>query len=119
MSGHFGSRVRELRLQKRLSLRQFCVESKQDPSNWSKIERGMIPPPTELAAVFQALGLTEADDTWHELSNAAFLEKGMIPKHVLDNEELMTALPVFFRTARGEKPSREELERLIEVIRNS
>lgn len=119
MSGQFGSRIREIRVGRKMSLRQFCIEAKQDPSNWSKVERGMIPPPTELNDVFKSLSLTEADDEWHELSNAAHMEKGMIPKHVLENDELMAALPIFFRTARGEKPNHEELERLIEVIKNS
>lgn len=79
----------------------------------------MVAPPTDLRDICGALGITEGSGLWHELINQAHLEKGMIPKHVLDNEEVMAALPVFFRTARGEKPSREELEQVIEVIRNS
>jgi hypothetical protein len=37
----------------------------------------------------------------------------------MENEELMAALPVFFRTARGEKPDRAELQQLVELIKRS
>ena len=44
----FGEFVKILRSEQRLGLREFCVRYEHDPSNWSKIERGVIPPPKDL-----------------------------------------------------------------------
>lgn len=119
MSGEFGQKIREIRVAKEITLRQFCMQAEVDPSNWSKIERGLIAPPTDLDKICAALDIQPGSPEWHELSNLSHLERGMLPKTVLDNEQVMAALPIFFRTARGEKPTAEELEQVIEVIRNS
>ena len=41
----FGEFIKQLRLQNRITLREFCRLAGIDPSNWSKIERGMLQPP--------------------------------------------------------------------------
>ena len=41
----FGKTLKKLRTVKGLSLRQVCKKTGYDPSNWSKIERGLISPP--------------------------------------------------------------------------
>ena len=43
----FGETVKNLRIAKKVTLRQFCQEHGCDPSNWSKIERGINPPPKD------------------------------------------------------------------------
>ncbi len=48
-----------------------------------------------------------------------FADRGLIPKDVMENEELLEALPVFFRTARGEKPDAEELRQLVQLLKRS
>ena len=35
---------------------------------------------------------------------------------MLKDEQLVAKLPVFFRTLSGQKPSREDLEKLLEII---
>ena len=47
------------------------------------------------------------------------MDAGRIPDYVLKDEQLMAQLPVFFRTLSGQKPSREDLEKLVEIIRNA
>ena len=42
-----GKTLKELRLKRDLSLREICRKSGYDPSNWSKVERGLMPPPTD------------------------------------------------------------------------
>jgi len=41
----FGKYVREIRAQHRLGLREFCLLLQFDPSNWSKVERGLLGAP--------------------------------------------------------------------------
>ncbi len=47
MATEFGVLVKDMRIKKRLTLRKFCQELELDPSNWSKIERGINPPPRD------------------------------------------------------------------------
>lgn len=108
----FGEFVRELRARKRMKLREFCVAYGHDPSNWSKMERGDLPPSEYRQTLEQwasQLGLEKGMDDWYKFFDLAFVERGKIPDDLLSNEELMNDLPIFFRTLRGDKPSEEEL----------
>jgi len=42
-----------------------------------------------------------------------------IPVELMDDAAIIDKLPIFFRTLRGEKPTRKELEDLIEKIKES
>jgi len=115
---NFATFVKEERLKKDLSLRKFCKALKQDPSNWSKIERGKLPPPQEedvLNDIAEFLNLTP--EKTGNLKDYACLDKGLIPPDILSDEDLAKSLPIFFRTLRNEKPTPEELENLIEILR--
>ena len=117
----FGELVREIRLKKEIGLRQFCLEHAHDPSNWSKIERGILPPPEDEEVLRRwalQLDIEEGSANWHAFFDAAFIDRGKIPPYIKEDEELLRELPVFFRTLSGEKPSREDLERLVKILRN-
>ena len=43
----FGAFIKDARINAGLTLRGFCKIMKADPGNWSKIERGLLPPPKE------------------------------------------------------------------------
>jgi transcriptional regulator with XRE-family HTH domain len=118
----FGEYVKELRLKKNLTLRDFCKKFNHDPSNWSKMERGKFPPPNDektLRDWAKQLGLKKDEADWYKYFDLAALEKGKIPQDILNDEELIQALPVFFRTLRGQKPSKEELKDLAEILRGA
>ncbi|HXI70102.1 MAG TPA: helix-turn-helix transcriptional regulator [Verrucomicrobiae bacterium] len=116
----FGTFIKELRAKRRLGLREFCLEHGHDPSNWSKIEREVSPPPKDEATLnkwAKQLGLKPDTDDWHKFHDYAAVDAGRIPSHVLEDEELLAKLPAFFRTISGNKPSRAELENLIKLLR--
>lgn len=115
----FGTFVKELRARQRLGLREFCLEHGHDPSNWSKIEREVLLPPRDeetLRAWAKQLGLKQASEDWLKFFDCAAVDAGRIPDYVLKDEQLVAQLPVFFRTLSGQKPSREDLEKLLEII---
>ena len=118
----FGTLIKELRAKQRLGLREFCLTHGHDPSNWSKIEREVLSPPRDediLRKWATQLGLKPGSDDWHKFFDYAAVDAGRIPEHVMQDKELLAKLPVFFRTMSGQKPSREDLEKLIEIIRNA
>src|SRR5438552_14579509 len=118
----FGKFIKELRARQRLGLREFCLENGYDPSNWSKIEREVLPPPRDeatLRAWARQLGLKPGTDDWLKFFDLAAVDSGRIPDYVLKDEELVAQLPVFFRTFSGQKPSREDLDKLVQLIKNA
>jgi len=118
----FGNFIKERRLKKRLSLRQFCEKIEADPSQWSKIERGILPPPKSdlvLDEIAKVLALRQNSEDWLELRDLAAIGGGRLPSDLLSDEDLVQYLPLVFRTVRNSKPTEEELHNLAEIIRNN
>jgi transcriptional regulator with XRE-family HTH domain len=116
----FGEFIKELRARQRLGLREFCLEHGHDPSNWSKIEREVLSPPRDkdtLRTWARQLGLKQGSEDWLKFFDYAAVDAGRIPDYVMKDEELLDKLPAFFRTLSGNRPSREELENLIRLLR--
>jgi transcriptional regulator with XRE-family HTH domain len=118
----FGEFVKRIREQQRLGLREFCLENGHDPSNWSKIEREILAPPKDeqtLRGWAKDLGLKDGSEDWLKFFEYAAVDAGRIPDYVLKDEKLVAQLPAFFRTLSGQKPSREDLETLFQLIKSA
>jgi transcriptional regulator with XRE-family HTH domain len=116
----FGELVKELRIAQKHTLRQFCQENGHDPSNWSKIERGINPPPYDDKAVerwAQQLGLKARTEAWQDFMDQAAVARGELPKAVLSDEELLRKLPAFFRSVRGAELSAKQLDEFIRIVK--
>jgi transcriptional regulator with XRE-family HTH domain len=116
----FGDLVKDLRIAQKKTLRQFCLDHGHDPSNWSKLERGINPPPKDektLEKWAKQLELKTGTPEWQHFMDQADISRGEIPKHVLTDEELLKKLPVFFRSIRGAELTSEQLDDLIKKIR--
>ncbi len=116
----FGEFFQTLRQERGLTLRDFCKKAGADPANISRMERGAMPPPEDheiLERYALGLDLKQGSNEWYKFFDLASLTKGMIPKSIMDDQELVKKLPVFFRTLRGQKPTEQELKRLAEKLR--
>lgn len=116
----FGEILKNLRIEKGLTLRDVYRLTNYDPSNWSKIERGKLNPPSNEKTLRQwakVLGVAENKRRLREFIDRARIAQSIIPDDILSEAELVEALPAFFRTLRGEKASKEEIDKLIELIR--
>jgi len=116
----FGNFFKEKRIEKGYTLRQFCKKYGLDPGNMSKLERGLLPPPASREKLEQwasYLGLKKGTDDWMEFFDLAAATRGELPKDVLDNDRIVEALPLIFRTIRGKKVSEKLLNDLVEKIR--
>ena len=120
--GRFGVYLKKLRMKQGLGLREFCLQNGFDPGNYSRLERGLFPPPQKeekLKEYATALSITLGSEEWIELFDLAAVEKGRIPADILSDEDLLEKLPVMFRTMRGQQVSREKLDEFVEKIRRS
>jgi transcriptional regulator with XRE-family HTH domain len=116
--GSFGEFVKRMRIRNSLTLREFCRQANADPSNWSKIERGLFPPPKSkqvLQGIAGILNLKQGSEEYNTLFDLAAI--GYIPPDLISDQAVIEKLPVFFRTLRGEKPTRKELEELIKILK--
>lgn len=117
----FGENLKEARIQKRLSLRDIYKLIGYDPSNWSKIERGKISPPIDIKILqnwAKVLGIKNKEDV-QKFIDEAIVAQGIIPDDILSHKNAAEYLPAFFRTIRNKKPTKEEIDKLIELIRNA
>jgi len=122
MPTKFGALLKRLRLRRGWTLREFCLRNDIDPGNFSRLERGLFPPPqsTELIERYAvALGLEPGSDDWMELFDLAAAERGEIPADLMSDEQLVDKLPVVFRTMRAAQVSPDLLDELVERIKRS
>ena len=118
----FSKLLRRLRTEQGLTLREFCLRNGFDPGNYSRLERGLYPPPESrecLEKYAVALGLAPGSDPWLEFFDVAAAERGRIPDDLMSDAEVVEKLPVLFRTMRGTPLSPEQLDQLIEKVRRS
>ena len=86
------------------------------------MERRAIQPPQDreiLSRYAKALGLQDGTSEWYEFFDLAAADRGIIPKDIMDDQELVKELPAFFRTLRGQKPTEAEMRKVIAKIRKS
>ncbi len=122
MPSKFAAMLKRIRLEHGMTLREFCLKNEIDPGNYSRLERGLFPPPEShelLERYAIALGLKPGSDQWLELFDLAAAERGKIPEDIMSDEKVVDKLPVLFRTMRGKQLSSEQLDELIEKIRRS
>lgn len=114
----FGQLLKNLRIQKALTLRQCSEQMGVDPSNWSKFERGVNPAPKDIAileawAAFFGL----RGDGKQQFFDAAALSRRELPQDIASDEKVLAALPAFFRAVRGAELDETQLTQFIADVR--
>ena len=118
----FGTLTKQLRIAQKKTLRQFCNENGIDPSNWSKIERSVNPPPKDESTLSKwagLLGIKRKTEAWEDFMCQADVSRGNIPREIMSDKKLLEKLPVFFRTVRGAELTEEKLDNFIDKLRDT
>ena len=116
---NFGELIKQLRIAKQLTLRQCCADLGVDPSNWSKMERGITPPPKDLGLLERwAKFFGVAIDKKQEFFDLAAIARSELPPDVASDQRVLAALPAFFRAVRGSELEGDRLKEFIEDIRS-
>jgi transcriptional regulator with XRE-family HTH domain len=116
----FGEFCRKKRIEKEMTLRQFCRANEFDPAWISRIERGLLPPPKSeevRAQIAAALGIERQSEEWNLFFDLADLCAGRLPDRVYDDKRLVEVLPVFFRAVGKTDMSKEELLAFIAALK--
>ena len=118
----FGSLLYDLRIKKELTLREMCRRVNYDPSNFSKIERGIMSPPADkktLSLWAKILGLKNNTKEFDNFIYNANVAQGIIPSEIMEEKELVANLPAFFRTLKNKKPTKDDMDKIIRFIKNA
>ena len=113
----FGEFVKNQRIAAGLTLRSFCRQVGMDASNWSKIERGVTPPPHDpefLNRMASLLGLGGDDRV--NLADMAAVARGQLPAD-FQGDAIQAKLPAFFRAIRGQEYTEEDIGRLVAGVK--
>jgi transcriptional regulator with XRE-family HTH domain len=121
MATAFGEYFRELRARLNMPLRQFCLANGYDAGNISKLERGLLPPPSEekLRDYAHALRIKKGSDEWINFFDLAAVSRREIPSDIMADERLVKRLPLVFRTLRGQKVDEKNLDALVDKIKKA
>jgi transcriptional regulator with XRE-family HTH domain len=117
---NFGLYIKNLRLGKGFTLREFCKKYGHDASNWSKIERGKNLPPADdsiLEQWAQQLGLEKFSSDWYTFIDLAAVARGELPNDLREDENIVAKLPLFYRTLRGQKPTDKEMKNIAKLLK--
>jgi len=77
---NFGELAREKRLEKKYTLREFCKRIDVDPSNWSKVEKGLVKPPQKRSIYLSIAFFLDIDI--NKLRALYFIARGEIPVNI-------------------------------------
>ena len=118
--GSFSNTLKKLRLEKRYTLRQFCRIALMDPSNYSRVERGIAPPPPsiQIKAWLKHLGVSPEDERYQLMLDRATVERGDLPRDVL-TPRFQSLLPVLFRTVRSDRLTEKQYTNLVKMLEKS
>ncbi len=109
---NFPEIIKGLRVKRGLTLRKFCLGNGLDPSNWSKLERGLLAPPRDSETLDKwalLLGLERDTEEWQEFMDAADLERGQVPHDLLASPDLRDRIMSFLKAIRAEQQAGREI----------
>ncbi len=118
----FGEFFRQKRIDLGFTLRSFCERYHFDPGNISRLERNILLPTIDeekLEGYAEALKIPKGSPVWVQFFDLAHLAKGTIPQDLRNNPKLMSFLPAFYRTARGEKLDKKKIKQLLDLLNSS
>lgn len=114
----FNEMLKHFRIEKGLTLRACSAALGVDPSNWSKLERGVTPSPKDQSTLeIWAEFLQIYGNDRQNFLDAAAISRKEIPLDLATDERVIAALPVFFRAIRGEELKGERMTQFIEDLR--
>src|SRR3989339_451937 len=118
---NFDAFFRSKRISLEFTLRSFCERYSYDPGNISRLERNILSPSIDkqkLEGYAVALKIPRDSEEWTIFFDLAHTAKGKIPEDIIKSPHMLSILPAFYRTARGEKLDKDKIKQLIKLLNN-
>lgn len=104
------------------TVREFAKKSGLDLAYISRLENGITLPPRDskkLEKLALALGIKRNTDEWQEFMDLAAVAKNELPADLHDDARVAKVLPAFYRAIRSKEMDEDELQRLLDLIKDS
>ena len=104
------------------TVREFAKQSGLDLAYVSRLENGVVLPPKDtekLTRLTLALKIDEGSDEWRDFMDLAAVARNELPEDLHDDERVAKVLPAFYRALRDKEMDEEELQRLLNLIKES
>ena len=104
------------------TVREFAKKSGLDLAYISRLENGITLPPRDskkLEKLALALGIKRNTDEWQEFMDLAAVAKNELPADLRDDARVAKVLPAFYRAIRSKEMDEDELQRLLDLIKDS
>jgi transcriptional regulator with XRE-family HTH domain len=118
----FGSFVKKTRLANGITARNASQNAGMLPSNFSKLEHGAFAPSREPAKQRQlaaSIGLMPESHEENEFFDLAAKAAKSIPVDIADIISKEDAMPLLLRTIGNKRLTKADIERLIEIVRET
>jgi transcriptional regulator with XRE-family HTH domain len=116
----FGGFVKSTRLKQNIIAREAALNAGMLPSNFSKIEHGVLPPPRDAAKqkrLAAAIGVQPGTATADQFFDLAGKATGSVPVDLADIISEDEARPLLLRTIENKRLTEADIKRLIEIVR--
>jgi transcriptional regulator with XRE-family HTH domain len=115
---NFGQLLKDVRIRRRLTLRQCSADLGVDASNWSKIERGVNPAPKDITVLEQWANFFQlTPEERQAFFDAAALSRRELPADIAADTRLLQALPAFFRAVRGSDLDEAKMAQFVQDLK--
>lgn len=122
IANNFGEFFRQKRLSLGFTLRSFCERYNYDPGNISRLERNILSPSIDMKkfeGYASALKIQRDSEEWTTFFDLAHAAKGKIPEDIMKDPKIISILPAFYRTVRGEKMDKKKIKQLIDLLNDN
>jgi transcriptional regulator with XRE-family HTH domain len=119
MGNTFTEFIKQRRLESEQTLRQFSQNAGYDVAYISRLENGLITPPSDLdklKALAKAYSIRYGSDTWDEFSDLAAASRQSVPDDAFANPVVPRFLPVFYRKMRKDKLTEDDIKQLTSLL---
>jgi transcriptional regulator with XRE-family HTH domain len=118
----FGEFIRSNRIARNLSARDVASGAEMLPSNFSKMEHGVLRPPQDgvkQKRIASALGLNPGSEEEGRFFDLAAKANHSTPADVADIISREDTLPLLLRTIGNKRLGRKEIEELVALVRDT
>lgn len=116
----FGPYVKNLRLEKRISLRDFAIKTGMDVGYLSRVERGKVTPPQHpdaIKTIAEALEIESGCHQWEKMVDYAAVDNSNVPDDLMIRKPVTDILPFCF--AKFRHMSDDQFQKFVQKLQES
>lgn len=119
---NFTKYFKKRRIQLGYTTRKFAEAKGYDAGYISRLENGIIAPPSDqkkVAALAEALEIEKDSSEWINFLDLVALARSEVPEDIRNNEVALKVLPAFYRGIRNKTLNKAEVDKLLDLFKQA